>query len=87
MTETQQLLERIRSLQKLLELEVQSADLMDCLLIEWGQNMRGMARHNIALENILGDILHFCEQTGVSLGDLGIKAEMIIACVDGGSAS
>lgn len=87
MTDTPDLVHRIRSLEKLLQLELESADLMDCLLIEWAQNMRGMARHNVALENVLSDILYFCEETGVNLGDLAMKAEMIIACVDGDDAS
>jgi hypothetical protein len=42
--------------------------------------MRGLARHNIALEDVLLDILHYCEETGVRLGSLATKAEAIIAC-------
>lgn len=87
MAESDILNERVRSLQKLLQLELESADLMDCLLIEWAQNMRGMARHNVALENVLNEILLHCEQTGVNLGDLAFKAEMILACVEPGDAS
>jgi hypothetical protein len=80
MTTTADLINRIHSLEKLLQLELASADLMDCLLIEWASNMREMARHNIALERVIWDILNFCDQTGVTLGDLGLKAEAIIAC-------
>ena len=80
MTDTADLLHRIRSLEKLLQLELESADLMDCLLIEWAQNMRSMTRHNVALEDVLVDILILCECKGVSLGDLAVKAEIILSC-------
>lgn len=80
MTETQQLLDMIRTLERLLQLEMQSADLMDALLIEWATNMRSLSRHNVALEDVLVDILILCECKGVSLGDLGVKAEMILSC-------
>jgi len=77
---------RIRSLEKLLQLEMASADLMDDLLHNWAGNMRGLARHNIALENVLIDILHYCDKTGVQLGSLATKAEAIIACKEDTSA-
>jgi hypothetical protein len=80
MTTTADLVNRIHSLEKLLQLELASADLMDRLLMEWATNMRNMSRHNIALEQVLWEILNFCDQTGVTLGDLGLKAEAIIAC-------
>jgi hypothetical protein len=80
MTTTADLINRIHSLEKLLQLELASADLMDCLLQEWATNMRGMARHNIALEQVLWEIVNFCDVTGVTLGDIGLKAEAIIAC-------
>lgn len=80
------LLSRIHSLEKLLQLEMASADLMDELLYSWAGNMRGLARHNIALEDVLLDILHYCEETGVRLGSLATKAEAIIACKEDTSA-
>jgi hypothetical protein len=80
MTETQQLLERIRILERLLQLEVHSADLMDALISEWACNMRSMARHNVALEDVLIDILILCECQDVSLGTLRNKAELILSC-------
>jgi NTP pyrophosphatase (non-canonical NTP hydrolase) len=80
MTETQELLERIRILERLLQLEVHSADLMDALISEWACNMRSMARHNVALEDVLIDILILCDCQGISLGSLGKKAELILSC-------
>jgi hypothetical protein len=80
MTETQELLERIRILERLLQLEVHSADLMDAMISEWACNMRSMARHNVALEDVLIDILILCDCQGVSLGILGKKAELILSC-------
>lgn len=80
MEKSVELLSRIHSLEKLLQLEMASADLMDELLYNWAGNMRGLARHNIALEDVLLDILHYCDETGVRLGNLAAKAEAIIAC-------
>ena len=71
-------LERIASLEKLLELELASADLMDILLLEWAQNMRGMARHNIALDNVLREILDYCDESGIKLNGLYEKASLIL---------
>lgn len=82
-----ELLGRIRSLEKLLQLELKSADLMDDLLHNWAGNMRGLARHNVALEEVLIEILHYCEETGVRLGHLATKAELVIACIEPDDAS
>lgn len=78
---------RIRSLEKLLQLEMESADLMDELLHNWAGNMRGLARHNVALEHVLWEILHYCDETGVRLGHLATKAQLIIACIEPDDAS
>lgn len=80
------LVRRIHSLEKLLQLEMASADLMDDLLHNWAGNMRGLARHNIALEDVLLEILHYCSEIGVRLGNLETKAEAIIACKEPDSA-
>lgn len=80
MTQIGELLQRVNALEKLLQLELASADLMDELLIDWANNMRMMARHNIALEVVLSDILFYLETAGVDIGDLKDKAEAIINC-------
>jgi len=80
MTQINELLQRINALEKLLQLELASADLMDQLLLEWATNMRMMSRHNIALEAVLNDILFFLDATGVDIGILKDKAEAVLDC-------
>lgn len=80
MNQIGEVLQRVNALEKLLQLELASADLMDALLVEWASNMRTMSRHNIALENVLSEILFFCETAGINLGDLKEKAEAVLDC-------
>lgn len=80
MNQIGEVLQRVNALEKLLQLELASADLMDALLVEWASNMRTMSRHNIALENVLNEILFFCETAGINLGDLKEKAEAVLDC-------
>jgi len=80
MTQIGEVLQRINALEKLLQLELASADLMDELLIDWASNMRMMSRHNIALEAVLNDILFFLDVVGVDIGILKDKAEAILDC-------
>lgn len=81
MTKREQVLilqERNRSLEKLLQLELASADLMDECMVDWAHSMRRMARHNVAMTTALGEILFFCEQCGFNLGPLRSKAEALL---------
>ena len=80
MTQINELLQRINALEKLLQLELASADLMDQLLLEWATNMRMMSRHNIALEAVLNDILFFLDAAGVDIGILNDKAVAVLDC-------
>lgn len=80
MTQIGEVLQRVNALEKLLQLELASADLMDELLIDWASNMRMMARHNIALEAVLNDILFFLDAAGVDIGPLKDKAEAVLDC-------
>lgn len=80
MNQIGELLQRINALEKLIQLELASADLMDQLLLDWASNMRMMARHNIALENVLQDILFYCDTAGINLGNLKDKAEAVLDC-------
>lgn len=69
---------RVQSLEKLLQLELASADLMDALLMDWAQNMRGMARHNVALETVVREMVDYCSEVGMDLGGLCDKAIRIV---------
>lgn len=80
MSQINELLQRINALEKLLQLELASADIMDELLIDWASNMRMMTRHNVALEVVLNDILFFLDSTGIDIGPLKEKAETILDC-------
>lgn len=68
------LIDRINSLEKLMQLELASADLMDDLVQDWASNMRQMSRQIVALTVTLADVISYCEQAGVDLGDLHEKA-------------
>lgn len=81
-----ELARRNQSLEKLLQLELASADLVDEMIMNFASNMRAMSRHNIALEDVLMDILHYCNETGVQLGTLAIKAEAILALKESSDA-
>lgn len=63
----EELWQRAEALEKLLTLEQASADLMDECLKEWATNMREMARHNIALSDILQAIVVWADLTGLKL--------------------
>lgn len=87
MKSNSELVSRVQSLEKLLQLELASADLMDDMLYNFIANYRAITRHNIALESCLMDILHYCNETGVQLGSLAVKAEAIMACKEPSDAS
>lgn len=59
--------ERLKSVEKKLELELSSADLMDELLKDWAANMRDMSRHNIQLSDLLTQVMIYCDLSGIML--------------------
>lgn len=84
----QQLSKQLRDTQRLLQMELESADLMDDLLVGWSNNMRGMARHNVALTQALESLLHFCGQAGVMLPEellvqIDYALHMRLGCEEG----
>ena len=64
----QQLYERYQALEKELQLELASADLMDECLRDWACNMREMAKHNIRLADLLQQIMIYCDLSEINLG-------------------
>lgn len=58
---------KINALEKLLQLELASADLMDECLRDWACNMREMARHNIAVSDLLRKIILWTDLKQIDL--------------------
>jgi hypothetical protein len=61
-----------------MQLELASADLMDDLVQDWAANMRQMSRQIVALTATLADVITYCEQAGVDLGELHEKAIQVL---------